>query len=93
MVFQRYILCRAPEDSSGGGTKLPIIQKIEALIAPLNAASSGQGDVSIYSVIKTNEKIVFMENAQPVADWKVDNPKIEQHVRLMLGLEPESVSP
>ena len=93
MGFQRYILCRAPEDSSGGGTKLPIIQKIEALFAPLNAASSGQGDVSIYSVIKTNEKIVFMENAQPVADWKVDNPKIEQHVRLMLGLEPESVSP
>ena len=77
MGFQRYILCRAPEDSSGGGTKLPIIQKIEALIAPLNAASSGQGDVSIYSVIKAGGKIVFMENAQPVADWKVDNPKIE----------------
>jgi hypothetical protein len=88
--FNRTFLCRAPDDSSGSDTQLPVIKRLEALIAPLNRERSSSGEVSIYSIVKQDQKIIFMENSQAVADWKVDNPKIEQHVRLMLGLEPQS---
>lgn len=76
----------APEPSlSHTSPRAQAHEPLYALVAQWNLEHQAGEQVTVYALSESDAGISLLENGRAVAHWAANDPKAEQHLRLLLG--------